>query len=317
MASGFMERLAKGPLLADGGYYLEFERRCLGSYASRIPKAVLDYPEGVLELHREFVRAGAEVIQAMAWGVRRVDRSVEEELHHASVKLAREAAGPDRFVAGTLSPVVYSGRSKWEPMTEEEKQEAQAFFERRVGQQAEAGVDLFVLETFYSVDEVSLAIPFVKQAGIPAVVTMVYGAVDYTREKYRPGEAAKRLVDAGADVVGINCMRPWQTMRPLMYEVRDAVSAPLCAQPTAYELEPGEVFTRVLSIGHDSKRVEPCVVTRFAMVEYTAEAMRMGINLIGSCCGSLPYHVRAMAEALGKHTDLPDRDRGYRELAAS
>ena len=107
-------------------------------------------------------------------------------------------------------------------------------------------------------------------------------------------------------------MHPWQTMRPLMYEARDAVSAPLCAQPTAYELEPGEVFTRVLSIGHDSKRVEPCVVTQFAMVEYTAEAMRMGINLIGSCCGSLPYHVRAMAEALGKHTDLPNIDRGYR-----
>ena len=51
------------------------------------------------------------------------------------------------------------------------------------------------------------------------------------------------------------------------------------------------------------------------MAEYTAEARRMGIGLIGSCCGALPYHVRAMAEALGKSTDLPDLDRGYRGLA--
>jgi hypothetical protein len=58
------------------------------------------------------------------------------------------------------------------------------------------------------------------------------------------------------------------------------------------------------------------VVTRFAMAEYAAEAKGMGIGLIGSCCGSLPYHVRAMAEALGKPTALPDRDRGYRNVGA-
>ena len=68
-------------------------------------------------------------------------------------------------------------------------------FERRVSQQAEAGVDVFIVETFYSVDEVSLAIPFVKQAGVPAVVTLTYRDSEYTREGYRPGEAAVRLVD--------------------------------------------------------------------------------------------------------------------------
>ncbi len=314
MVSGFLERLAEGPLLCDGGYYLEFERRCLGSYASKIPMGVLDYPEGVLELHREFERAGAEVLQAMAWGVRPMER--EEELHRVAVELAREAAGPDKFVAGTLSPFVYSGQSTWAPVTEQQKRDAQAFFERRVGQQTGAGVDLFIVETFYSVDEVSLAIPFVKQAGVPAVVTMTYRDSAFTREGYCPGEAAKRLVDAGADVVGINCMRPWQAMGALVREVREAVSAPVCAQPTGYELEPGEVFNRALSRANLWTQVEPRVVTRFAMAEYTAEAARMGISLIGSCCGTLPYHVRAMAEALGKHTGLPDIDRGYGGRAA-
>ncbi|MDE3259195.1 MAG: homocysteine S-methyltransferase family protein [Gemmatimonadota bacterium] len=313
MPSDFLNRIAEGPLLCDGGYYLEFERRCLGSYASKIPMGVLDFPEGVLELHKEFARAGAEVLQAMVWGVRPMER--EEELHSKAVELAREAAGQDRFVAGTLSPFVYSGRSKWEPMTEEDRTNASEFFERRVTQQTSAGVDLFIVETFYSVDEISLAIPFVKQAGIPAVVTMTYRDAEFTREGYRPGEAAKRLVDVGADVVGINCMRPWSTMRPLMYEVREAVSVPLCAQPTGYELEPGENFNRPLSVANLWTQVEPRVVTRFSMAEYTTEAAHMGIGLIGSCCGALPFHVRAMAEALGKATDLPDVNRGYHGLA--
>ena len=90
MPSNFLDRVTEGHVLCDGGYYLEFERRCLGSYASRIPMGVLDYPEGVLELHKEFARAGAEVLQAMVWGVRPMDR--EEELHRTAVELAREAA---------------------------------------------------------------------------------------------------------------------------------------------------------------------------------------------------------------------------------
>ncbi len=315
MTSRFLERLAEGPLLCDGGYYLELERRCLGSYASKIPMAVLDYPEGLLELHREFARAGAEVLQAMTWGVRPMDR--EEELHRTAVELARQAAGPDRFVAGTLSPFVYGGQSKWDPMTEKERRDARSFFERRVGQQAEAGVDLFIAETFYSVAEVSLAIPFIKQAGIPAVVTMTYRDAEFTRDGYTPAEAAKRLVDNGADMVGVNCMRPWQTMRELVRQVRAAVSLPVCAQPTGYELESGEIFNRPLSVGNLWTQVEPRVVTRFSVAEYAAEAKSIGVSLIGSCCGSLPYHVRAMAEALGKVTERPDLDRGYRGRAAS
>ena len=90
---------------------------------------------------------------------------------------------------------------------------------------------------------------------------------------------------------------------------------PLRAQPTGYKLEPGEVFNRPLSVADLWAQVEPRVLTRFSMAQFTAEANRMGIGLIGSCCGTLPYHVRAMAEALGKPTELPDLDRGYQRVA--
>ena len=134
MPKDFLNRLRQGPVLGDGGYFLELERRCLGSYKHGVPLAVLDHPDGVLELHREFARAGAEVLQAVTWGVGRIDR--EEELHRTAVALAREAAGPDRYVAGTLSP--YFGKRRPQ-LSAADRQEVAAFFDRRVGQQVAAG----------------------------------------------------------------------------------------------------------------------------------------------------------------------------------
>ncbi len=302
----FLKRLEQGPVLGDGGYFLELERRCLGSYRGGVPLAVLDHPEGVLELHREFSRAGADVLQAMAWGVRQFDR--EAELHRTAVALAREAAGPDRYVAGTLSP--YFGRTR-PRLNAADRREAAAFFDRRVGQQTAAGVDLFIVETFHTVAEASLAIPFIKQAGIPAVVTLTYQERDVTRDGLSPAEGARQLVDNGADVVGVNCHRPPQTLLPLARAMRAAVNAPLCVQPTAYELEPGARYNREIAEPGLWTTVEPHVLSRYTAAEYATEAAGIGIEFIGACCGMLPYHIRAMADALGKPSTLPDRKREY------
>ena len=150
------------------------------------------------------------------------------------------------------------------------------------------GVDVFIIETFYSVEEASLVIPFVKEAGVPAVVTLTFRDSEFTRDGYDPVEAAQRLVDNGADVVGLNCMRPWQTMNDMARRIRDAVSVPVCVQPTAYQLEPGEVFNQAISRASLYPRVEPRVVTRFVMAEYAKEAEGIGIEFIGACCGALP-----------------------------
>jgi betaine-homocysteine S-methyltransferase len=156
----------------------------------------------------------------------------------------------------------------------------------------------------------------VKQAGLPVVATLTFRDVEWTRDGYAPAEAAQRLVDAGADVVGLNCMRPWYAMEPLARQIRRAVSAPICTQPTAYELEPGETFNRALSVGNLWTRVEPRVVTRYAMADYAREAKGLGVGVIGACCGALPYHIRAIAETLGKPVGLADAARGYQETGA-
>jgi methionine synthase I (cobalamin-dependent) len=311
MAARFQERLKQGPILGDGGYVLELERRCLGSYKTHIPMAVLDHPEGLLELSREFAIAGSEVLQAMTWGVKEFDR--EAELNRTAVRVAREAAGPDRFVAGTLTapPGGYHSVRQGETLTDHDRQQLETFYARRIEQQMSVGVDLFMLESAYSVEMAIPAIRPMRAAGVPAVILMTFRESPYTLENYSAAEGAKRLEDAGADVVGLNCNRPFQTMLPLMREIRRAVSVPLCSQPVAYQLEPGEISSQGLTNPGLWTRIEPRLLTRFHYAEYALEAHRIGIDFIGACCGTLPYHVRAMAEALGKPTAMPDIDRGY------
>ena len=243
----------------------------------------------------------------MTWGVGRIER--EEELHRTAVALARAAAGPDRYVAGTLSPLFGKTRPQLDAA---DRREVAAFFERRVGQQVAAGVDLFIVETFHTVAEASIALPFIKQAGIPAVVTLTYQEHNVTRDGLSPAEGAQRLADNGADVVGINCHRPPLTLLPLARQVRKAVDVPVCVQPTAYDLEPGAVYNREIVVPGLWTTVEPRVLSRFVAAEYAKEAAGIGIDFIGGCCGMLPYHIRAMADALGKPSTLPDRQREYR-----
>ena len=316
MPSGFMERLAEGPMLGDGGYYLELERRCLGSYATGVPMAVLDYPEGLLELHREFAAAGSEILQAMTWGVNPMELEKEKELHRVAVELAREAAGPDRFVVGTLTG---SGFSNAPPptfsrplLTEQERSETRRYYDRRIDQQMAAGVDAFFCESYTTLDGLSIAIPAIKEAGVPAVAMMVFYDHEYTMDGYTPAEAAKRLEDLGVDVVGVNCNRPWDTYRHIVRQMREAVSVPVISQPTAYENEVGQVYNRPLHLGAMYPAVEIRVISRFAAAEYAREARAFGVDIIGACCGTLPFHIRAMAESLGKPVAMPDLDRAYR-----
>jgi betaine-homocysteine S-methyltransferase len=179
------------------------------------------------------------------------------------------------------------------------------------------GVDAFFLESYTSVETASLAIPFIRDAGVPAVVMLVYHDSEYTVEGYSPAEGAKFLEDQGADVVGVNCMRSWPTMRRIIRDIRKAVSIPVISQPVGYEMEPGEVYCHAIHGPQPTyPKVEPRSATRFAMAEYAREANAVGVNVVGGCCGTLPYHIRAMAETLGKTVALPDMDRGHGAPAA-
>ena len=131
----------------------------------------------------------------------------------------------------------------------------------------------------------------------------------HTREGLTPAEACKRLEDAGADVVGLNCVRGPATMLPLLGPIHEAVSCHVSALPVAYRTTEDE--PTFLSLSDPGCACLPkgrafptgldnLACNRYEIAEFTKEAQALGINYLGVCCGAAPHHIRSMAEALGR-----------------
>jgi betaine-homocysteine S-methyltransferase len=139
------------------------------------------------------------------------------------------------------------------------------------------------------------------------MVTMSFEQEPRSYEGCGPGECARRLADAGAEIVGINCLRNPTTTLPLMREVRSAVSGYVACQPVAYRTPEGCCdFTALPEFPHGLDALQ---LSRAEMADYALRARELGVDFIGSCCGSVASHVRAMARALGK---LPEERRAWR-----
>jgi betaine-homocysteine S-methyltransferase len=291
--------LAEGPVLGDGGYLLELERRGYVRAGPFTPEVSITDPDALAQLHREFMRAGAEVLQALTFYASEDKLATVglagkvDDINRAAVEVARRvAAEGDALVAGNLSLT-------W--AYDEDPQSAdrvRALFDRQLEVQMDAGIDLVVAETFSYLGEALIAVERSLQTGLPVVVTMCYELDPRSYEGEPPGECAKQLADAGADVVGINCLRgPEQTL-PLMEEVRGAVDGFVACQPVGYRTGPeAPDFT---SLPEFPFALDPLQLPRQAMAAYAVKARELGVNYIGSCCGSVASHVKAMAQALGK-----------------
>src|SRR5262249_51171044 len=160
--------------------------------------------------------------------------------------------------------------------------------------------DFIIGETFSYLEEAILCVERIKKAGKVSLVTMCYELEPKSYEGYGPAECATRLQDAGADIVGINCLRNPSYTLPLMQEMRNAVSGYIAFQPAAYHTPPEKPdFT---SLPHFPLGLDPLQWTRGEMGDYAREAKKIGVNYIGSCCGAVAEHVKEMAKALGKIT---------------
>ena len=302
---GLLERLEKGPVLVAEGYVFELERRGHIKAGPFVSEVVLDYPEAVKMLHREFLWAGSEVMVALTYYAHRdklrvIGREEElEALNRQAVQLAQEvAAEGDALVAGNISNTwVYDHTQH-----DETSRLVREMYEEQVGWAVDEGVDLVIAETLSYLGEALIALEVIKQAGLPSVITL--GSVpDQTQDGYPYEEACKILVDNGADVVGLNCSRgPW-TLLPIVERIRKAVDGYVAALPVAYRTT--EAHPTMQSLREQGQRsfpiaLDPFAHTRFEMADFAAQARELGVNYIGICCGAAPHHVRAMAEALGR-----------------
>ena len=292
MAQGFSERLRNGPpLIADGGTGVLLSAAVPGL---RVPEeANLRAPESVISLHLGFIRAGADLIETNTFGANRRKlrgHFLEDELaaiNQTAVKLAREAreiSGRDVYVAGSIGPVGDAGsRSSDDDRTVLFTEQAELLEGR--------GVDLFMVETFYDLDELLIAIDAVRGvSSLPIVALLSFDQDAETIGGVQAADAAERLRPLGLAAIGANHGSGIQAaLRAL--EAMGTGDTPLAALPN--------VGLASLSAG----RVVYPHATPDYFADFAAHAARLGARLIGGCCGTTPTEIAAIRNAILEHRE--------------
>ena len=300
------ERLAEDTVLGAEGYVFELERRGYIKAGPFVPEVVLDFPDAVRELHREFLRAGADVMVALTYYAHReklrdVGREADlEAMNRQAVRIAREVAREgDALVAGNVC-----NTWAYDPDDPASRQTVRAMYAEQLGWAEEEGVDFVISETNDYLGEALIALEVITGLGLPAMVTLAPTQPEATRDGYRYAEACRILAAEGAQVVGLNCDRGPRTMVPLIASIREAVDCAVAIQPVPYQTDAAAPTMQTLRL-QDGQRafpvaLEPFGCTRFDMAAFALAARELGVDYVGICCGAGPHHVRAMAEALDR-----------------
>src|SRR5213594_2558284 len=212
--------LNEGTVLGDGGYLVELERRGYvdsGSGREKVgtgkgsghftPEIAIENPDALRELHREFLHAGSNVLQALTFfGTReKLNRAgyggETERINFAAVKLAKEVAGDRTLVAGSVSRTQLTEREGMESLDKSRDHIAE-----QIRLLKDAGVDFLILETFFHLAEMQVALKCASDAGLSAVATMSFRPlITKCSDGNTPAECAMRMADHGAIAVGANC----------------------------------------------------------------------------------------------------------------
>ena len=306
MNSLLTERLRSGTVLGAEGYVFELERRGYIKAGPFVPEVVLDFPDALRELHREFLRAGSDVMVALTYSAHReklrdVGREDDlEAMNRQAVRIAREVAREgDALVAGNVC-----NTWAYDPDNPATGQTVRAMYTEQLGWAVEEGVDFVISETNDYLGEALIALEVIQRLGLPAMVTLAPTQPGQTRDGYEYADACRILAAEGAQVVGLNCDRGPRTMVPLIARIRETVDCAVAIQPVPYRTD--AITPTMQSFrSSDGERafpvaLDPFVCTRFEMAEFALQAQELGVDYVGICCGAGPHHVRAMAEALGR-----------------
>jgi len=307
---GLLERLAEGSVICAEGYLFEFERRGYLQAGAFVPEVVLEHPELVAQLHREFVHAGSDVVEAFTYYAHReklqtIDKEhLLEPLNRQALAIAKEVADDTgSLLAGDICNTnVFVG-------SDDSRQAVRRMFDEQVGWAVDAGVDFVVGETFTWAEEALIGLDVIKSTGLPAVITLAVHQDGTTGEGWAPEDACKRLEDAGADVVGLNCIRGPRTMLPLLERIRERVDGHVAALPVPYRTTDAEPTFQSLRdpdcdlIPGDRpfpSALDPFVCNRYELEDFARKAHALGVAYLGVCCGAGPHHIRGVAEGLGR-----------------
>jgi len=314
MPDRLRDRLNQGPLVVAEGYVFELERSCLLQAGAFVPTTVLEHPQAVRHLTDRFIESGSDVVLALTYytnadKLRRFGMEGRlEEINRAALQIAVDAAGD--AAARHARPYLVAGNIcntyEFEDYRDVERYRRDVLpgIAQQVAWAREAGVDFVVGETYYCLDEARLHLRVIKDAGLPAVITLSARG-DTTPEGVSYEEACHILWEEGADVVGLNCTRGPATMLPILDRIRKRIPphGHVAALPVPYRTDEKEpIFLRLGRGQAFPTGLDAHLCARDTMADFARRANEMGIRYIGACCGAGPHHVRAMAEALGKDT---------------
>ncbi|MDW7643888.1 MAG: bifunctional homocysteine S-methyltransferase/methylenetetrahydrofolate reductase [Desulfuromonadales bacterium] len=282
----FLERLASEVIVGDGA---------MGTllYARGVPlDANFEYlnlisPALIEQVHRDYAAAGAMLLETNTFGANALrlgtvglEKKVRA-INEAAARLARTAAGDDRFVAGSVGPLI---RPKGE-QSELGAVEKAEIFRQQMEALAEGGVDLFLLETFSSLDDLELAVGVGRSLGLPVVAQMAFVEEGRTREGGSAEEVARRLTMAGAAVIGANCGSGPREILRVLERMGRVSNLPLSAFANSG-------FPQYV----DGRYIYLATPDYFAAMG--RDMVSVGASLLGGCCGTTPDHIRALAQAV-------------------
>jgi len=323
------DRLEKDAVVCAEGYLFELERRGYLQAGAFVPEVVLEQPEAVIQLHREFLRAGSDVMMAFIYyGHREKLRLIGkedllEELQKSALRMARQVAGEAEdnavLVAGNICNTNIFDENDTATHLEVRK-----MFEEQVVWAAEAKVDFIIAETIAHHGEAKLALQAILDAGLEAVVNLVGHREGRLRDGCTLVDSCLELEQMGATVVGMNCNRGPATMMPLVKEIRRAVNCHVAAVPVPYRTtQTFPTFQSFEDPGCDCipgnrpfpVALDPFTCNRYEMAQFASQAYEAGIHFIGACCGAGPHHIRSISEALGRTPEAskysPDMSKHY------
>jgi len=299
------ELVSAAPLLADGAMGTALIARGIVDLDGCVEFVNISEPDAVSDVHREFVDAGSKLVEANTFGANRFNLSAHglegrlEEINRRGIEIAKEASSQGRkdadrvVVAGSVGPL----RVRLAPYGRVSKAAARDAYAEQIEILVKAGADIIWIETQSDLNEMREALRAARSVSdVAIIVTATFTRDDRTLLGSTPDHVAKRLVDLGADAIGVNCSEgPAQVVR-ILDAMRTAVGdVPLVAMPNAGG--PTRVGERIFY---------PATPEYFG--EYAREFLAAGASIIGGCCGTGPEHIRAMAKALAEprqlHIDL-------------
>ncbi len=322
-----LQKLKQRPLLCDGAMGTLLYARGI-TYEQCFDALNLSQPELITNIHREYISAGADIIETNSFGANRAKLETYNlgdrvrEINFRAARLAREAreiSGQSVFVAGAVGP---TGRPLQAP-DEHRLTELRAIFREQIEALQEGGADLLILETFSSLAELRQAILAAKEVGgLPIVAQMSFYEDGHTLSGQSAARVAAVLSDMSVDVMGANCsVGPAATLDALeemiaeVNQHHDGAQIDIhlfSAQPNAGL--PTRIGNRFFY-----------VATPDYFADYALRFAKAGVHLIGGCCGTTPHHVASMRKALDEHygvratitTDIQEKTALSKPIVAS